>query len=220
MMGEKWTEKFTRAARRRRSSASTDNRPYPPHVHSETQQTTIQWSSNVTESSTPATFHSVVVIDEADHKANLVTPAPDSDGEQESTDAVNALDHLSLQEPRDGILPPLLTRRDPWLSPITSNNASLDDVSRTSCTVATEGVDDLPSLLPTQVSPPPSPLPKTPPSVYSSPVISPKISSSSPLSERESPRIGSSFRTPKGASLMRAGADMLRGVSVIGAGRV
>jgi hypothetical protein len=196
MMGENWTENFTRAARRRRS-ASVDNRPYPAHVLSQN-QSTIQWSSNVTEGSTPANFHSVVVVDEADHNASLVTkltPAPDGDGEQELTDTLNALDHLSLQEPKDGILPPLLTRRNPWLSPIPSNNASLDDVSRMPYTVATEGVDDLPLYLPAQVSPPPSPLPKTPPSVYSTPVTSPKISSSSP-SERESPRIGSSFRIP------------------------
>lgn len=220
-MGENWTEKFTRAARRRRS-ASVDNRSYPPHVLSEN-QTTIQWSSNATEGSTSAAFHSVVVVDEADHKASIVaelTPAPDGDGEQELTDARNAFERLCLPEPQDGILPPLLTRRDPWLSPIPSNNASLDDVSRTSCTAATEGVDDPPLCLPAQVSPPPSPLPKTPPSVYSTPGTSPKISSSSPQNGRESPRIGSSFRMPKGASFMRAGADILRGVSVIGANPV
>ncbi len=215
MQGENWTETFSRAARRRRS-ASADNHSYPPHVHSEN-QATIQWSSNVTEGSTPTTFRSVVVVDEADHKTSLVTKTkltPEPDGEQELTDALNALDHLSTQEPEDGILPPLLTRQNPWLSPIPSNNASVDDVSRTPCTVATEGEDAL--YLPAQVSPPPSPMPKTPPSVYSSPVTSPKISSPSPPSERESPRIGSSFRIPKGASLMRAGADILRGVSVIG----
>ncbi|KAI9445569.1 hypothetical protein H4582DRAFT_1916266 [Lactarius indigo] len=214
LLGENWTENFSRAARRRRS-ASADNYSCPPHVLSES-QATIQWSSNVTGSSTPATFHSVVVVDEADHKAGLVTelsPAPD--GEQGLTDALNAIGHLSVQEPEDGILPPLLTRQNPWLSPIPSNNASLDDVSREPSTVAAEGVDGLPLYLPAQVSPPPSPLPKTPPSVYSSPDASPKISSPSP-SERESPRIGSSFRIPKGASLMRAGADILRGVSVIG----
>ncbi|KAF8272400.1 hypothetical protein EI94DRAFT_1718548 [Lactarius quietus] len=219
MMGENWTEKFTRAARRRRS-ASADNHPYPPHVLSGN-QATIQWSSNPTEVSTPATFRSVMVVDEADHKASLeskLTPPPD--GEQELTDAVNALDHLFVEEPKDGLLPPLLSRRDPWLSPIPSNNASLDDVSRTTCTVETEGVDDVASDQPAQVSPPPSPLPKTPPSLYSTPVTSPKISSPSPRSERESPRIGSSFRMPKGATLMRAGADILRGVSVIGASPV
>lgn len=213
MMGENWTEKFTRAARRRRS-ASTDNHPYPPHVLSGN-QAAIQWSSNVTEASTPATFHSVLVVDEADHKASLESKLTDSpDGEQEMTDALNALDSLSVEEPKDGLLPPALTRRNPWLSPIPSNNASLDDVSRTP---RADGVDDVPLYPPAQVSPPPSPLPKTPPSVYST---SPKISSSSPQSERQSPRIGSSFRLPKGATLMRAGADILRGVSVIGAGSV
>jgi hypothetical protein len=216
LMGENWTEKFTRAARRRRS-ASTDNHPYPPHVLSGN-QAAIQWSSHVTETSSPATFHSVVVVDEADHIASLESKLTDSpDGEQELADAVNALDHLSVDEPKDGLLPPLLTRRSPWLSPIPSNNASLDDVSRTPCV---EGVDDVPLYLPAQVSPPASPLPKTPPSVYSTPVTSPKISSSSPQSERGSPRIGSSFRLPKGATLMRAGADILRGVSVMGAGPV
>ncbi|KAI9460134.1 hypothetical protein BJY52DRAFT_1415842 [Lactarius psammicola] len=212
MMGENWTEKFSRSARRRRS-ASADNHSYPPHVHSEN-QATIQWSSDVTEGNTPATFRSIVVVDEADHKASLATKlTSEPDSEQELTDALNVLDHLSVQEPEDGLLSPLLTRQNPWLSPIPSNNASLDDVSHTPCTVAAEGEDDLPLYLPAQVSPPPSPLPKTPPSVYSSPATSPKISSPSP-SERESPR--SSFRIPKGASLMRAGADILRGVSVIG----
>lgn len=216
MMGENWTEKFTRAARRRRS-ASTDNHPYPPHVHTGS-QATIQWSSNPTESSTPATFHSVVVVDEADHKASLESKlTPEPNGEQELTDAMNALDDLSVEEPKDGLLLPLLSRRTPWLSPIPSNNASVDDVSRTPSAVVAEGVDDVTLYLPAQVSPPPSPLPKTPPSVYSSPVSSPKISSPSSQSERESPRIGSSFRIPKGATLMRAGADILRGVSVIGA---
>ncbi|KAH9043861.1 hypothetical protein EDB85DRAFT_2138544 [Lactarius pseudohatsudake] len=177
------------------------------------QHATIQWSSNITEDSTPAAFHPILVVDEADHKASLVTkPSPAPDGEQELTDALHAIDRLSVQEPEDGILPPLLTRQKPWLSPIPSNNASIDDVSREPSTVAAE---DPPLYLPVQVSPPPSPLPKTPPSLYSSPVASPKISSPSP-SERGSPRIGSSFRIPKGASLMRAGADILRGVSVIG----
>ncbi|KAH9005878.1 hypothetical protein EDB86DRAFT_2876852 [Lactarius hatsudake] len=214
LLGEKWTEKFSRAARRRRS-ASADNYSCPPHVHSGN-QATIQWSSNITEDSAPAAFHPILVVDEADHKASPVTkPSPAPDGEQELTDALNAIDRLSVQDPEDGILPPLLTRQKPWLSPIPSNNASLDDVSREPSTVAAEGVGDLPLYLPVQVSPPPSPLPQTPPSVYSSPVASPKISSPSP-SERESPRIGSSFRIPKGASLVRAGADILRGVSVIG----
>ena len=213
-MGENWTEKFTRAARRRRS-VSADNHPYPPHVLSGN-HAAIQWSSNTSEDSTPATFQSVMVVDEADHKASLESKLTDSpDDEQELADAVNALDRLSVEEPKDGLLQPLLTRRNPWLSPIPSNNASLDDVSRTPC--------DVPLYLPAQgaqVSPPPSPMPKTPPSVYATPVTSPKISSSSPQSERESPRIGSSFRLPKGATLMRAGADILRGVSVMGAGPV
>jgi len=218
-MGDNWTEKFTRAARRRRSS-STDNHPYPPHVHSGN-QASIQWSSNTTEVDSPASFHSVLVVDEADHKASVESKlTPTTDGEQELADALNALDNLSVEEPKDGLLLPLLTRRNPWLSPIPSNNASVDDVSRVPCAMDTEGVDDVPLCLPVQVSPPPSPLPKTPPSVYSTPTTSPKIMSSPPQRERESPRIGSPFRIPKGATLMRAGADILRGVSVIGAGPV
>ena len=220
-MGENWTETFTRAARRRRSASTDSNHPYPPHVHSGN-QATIQWSSNTTEGGgSSATFHSVLVVDEADHIASLegkLTSTPD--GEQELTDALNALGNLSVEEPKDGLLLPLLTRRKPRLSPIPSTNASVDDVSRVPCAVVTEGVDDVPLCLPAQVSPPPSPLPKTPPSVYSSPTTCPQIMSSPPQSERESPRIGSSFRIPKGATLMRAGADILRGVSVIGASPV
>ena len=144
-----------------------------------------------------------------------LTPAPDEDG-QELADALTALDQLSVQ---DALLPPLLSRKNVLLSPIHSNNASVDDVSRAVCTVATDEADALPSYLSAnsaQASPPSSPLLNTPPSAYSSPVASPKISSPSPASERESPRISSPFRIPKGSTLLRAGADILKGVSVIG----
>jgi hypothetical protein len=218
-MGENWTENLLVQPAGAAAQAQITILTHP-HVLSGN-QAAIQWSSNTTEGSSPANFHSVVVVDEADHIASLVRQAdPAPDGEQELTDALNALDHLSVEEPKDGLLPPLLTRRNPWLSPIPSNNASLDDVSRMPYTVVTEGVDDVPLYLPAQVSPPPSPLPKTPPSVYSTPVTSPKISSSSPRASVNRRASVVRFASPKGLRLMRAGADILRGVSVIGAGPV
>ena len=212
LQGDEWTEKFTRAARRRRS-ASTDNRPCPPHVLAGG-GTTIQWST-VAEHP-PTTCRSVLVVDEAYHMAELAADiAAASEVEQ-------ALDHLSLQEHVDGILPPLLTRHNCRLSPIPSNNPSTEDISPP-CAVA-EDVDILPSYRPatsTSVSPPPSPSPQTPSSsAYSTPVSSPTISSPLSQSERESPRIASSFRIPKGASLIRAGADIIKGVSVLGGGPI
>jgi hypothetical protein len=150
--------------------------------------------------------------------------------DREATDVASAskdreleqgLEHLSVQEPEDGILPPLLTRQGRWLSPIPSNNPSVDDLAP-ACTAA-ESVDILPSYRPStsaSVSPPPSPSPQTPSSDYSTPVSSPTISSPSSQSERGSPRTTGSFRIPKGASLMRAGADILKGVSVLGGGPI
>jgi hypothetical protein len=47
-------------------------------------------------------FSLVVVVDEANHIASLESKLTDlPDGEQELADAVNALDHLSVKEPKD-----------------------------------------------------------------------------------------------------------------------
>ncbi|KAI0248108.1 hypothetical protein BJV78DRAFT_1285070 [Lactifluus subvellereus] len=211
LQGDEWTERFTRAARRRRS-ASTDNRPCPPHLLAGG-GSTIQWST-VAEHP-PTACQSFLVMDEPYHMADLADDVAPESNEREME---QALDHLSIQERVDGILPPLLTRHNRRLSPIPSNNPSTDDISPP-CAVA-EDVDILSSYRPAtscSVSPPPSPSPQTPSSsAYSTPVSSPTISSSSSQSERGSPRIASSFRIPKGASLIRASADIIKGVSVLG----
>ncbi|KAH9982118.1 hypothetical protein BGW80DRAFT_1453069 [Lactifluus volemus] len=203
--GNEWTENFTRAARRRRS-ISVDNRPCPPHLLPGG-AATIQWST-VTEHHPPATFRSVLVVDEADHMATAADVASSTSPQEPGLE--EALDHLSIQEPEDDVLQPLLTRQSRWLTPIPSNNSSADNLA--------PKVDILPSYRSSKsgsVSPPPSPLPQTPSSEYSTPLSSPTISSpSSQQSERGSPRIINSFRIPKGASLRRAGADILKGVSV------
>jgi len=113
LQGDSWTENFTRAARRRRS-ASTDNRPCPPHVHGDGGATTIQWSTTVPDIA-PPTFHSVLVVDEADRELKDlkedVSPASNDEG---LSTAQMRFDHLSVKEPQDGILPPLLSVHKPW----------------------------------------------------------------------------------------------------------
>ena len=219
LQGDSWTENFTRAAHRRRS-ASTDNRPCPPHVLADSGTTTIQWST--VSDVAPPTIHSVIVVDEADREVkdlkDDVSPASNDEG---LSTTQTRFDHLSVKEPQDDVLPPLLSAHKRWLSPIPSNNPSVDDLPPT-CT-ATEEVDISPTPYPTtspSVTPPSSPLPETPPSSsFSTPMSSPIISSSPHHpGRRSSPRIPSSFRIPKGSSLMRTGSDILKGVSLLGSG--
>jgi hypothetical protein len=215
LQGDEWTERFTHAARRRRS-ASVDHRPCPPHVVAGS-GTTIQWST-VAEHPSNA-FRSFLVLDEVDHAADL--EATDVASTSKDRELEQGLEHLSVQDAEDGILPPLLTRQGRWLSPIPSNNPSADNLVP-ACTVA-EGVGILPLHRPftsASVSPPRSPSPQTPSSDYSTPISSPTISSASSQSERGSPRTAGSFRVPKGATIMRAGADILKGVSVLGGGPI
>ncbi|KAI9509864.1 hypothetical protein F5148DRAFT_1282521 [Russula earlei] len=221
LQGESWTENFTRSARRRRS-ASTDNRPCPPHLLADSGKT-IKWSSE----SPPIPFHSVVVVDKADHDETGLTDDDPCASDEGSSEMRNRLDLLSVEDgdPVDDILPPLLSRHDPWLSPIPSNNPSADHLPPTS--VPTEEVEVDNSLTDGSpampfVSPPASPLPETPSSsAFSTPASSPMISSPPRPKERDSsPRIPGSFRIPKGATLMRAGSDILKGVSVLGSGPI
>ena len=222
LQGDSWTENFTRAARRRRS-ASTDNRPCPPHVLGDGGATTIQWSTTVPDIA-PPTFHSVLVVDEADRELkDLKEDVSTASNDEGLSTAQMRFDHLSVKEPQDGILPPLLSVHKPWLSPIPSNNPSVDDLSPTS--TGTEEADILPTSCPAtspSVTPPSSPLPETPPSSsFSTPMSSPIIPSSPHRTGRQSsPRIPSSFRIPKGSSLMRAGSDILKGVSLLGGGPI
>jgi len=210
LQGDNWTEGFTRSARRRRS-ASTDNRPYPPHLPDN--GTTIRWS--MVKESPPTAFRSVVVVDEADRDVTHVTDdVPSPSDEQGLSEVRKALDRLSAGDTVDGILPPLLSRNKPRLSPIPSNNPSVVDLPPGPVVVAHEVVGNMPADHSPQsgsASPPASPLLQTPSS-------SPTISSSSPRQrQRESsPRIPGSFRIPKGSTLMRAGSDILKGVSVMG----
>jgi hypothetical protein len=194
LQGDNWTERFSRAARRRRS-ASADNHPCPPHLLADS-GATIQWST-VAESTSTTPFLSVLLVDESNHQA---TPgATDDDAasagvsdEQGSNAVLNGLDHLSVQDPDDDILLPMLSRHKPWLSPIPSNNPSADDLSPASA--AAEDADGLrlcSSPASTSISPPASPLPQTPSSsTFPTPVSSPTISSPTRQRERDaSPRI-------------------------------
>ncbi|KAI0307458.1 hypothetical protein B0F90DRAFT_1673841 [Multifurca ochricompacta] len=215
LQGENWTEKFSRAARRRRS-ASVDNHPCPPHIIAGS-GTTIQWSP-ATESA-HTIFRPLIASEEADCEGGLVTSMNSISDEQEVSEVEMALDHLSIQGRADGTLRPLLTRHNPWLSPIPSNNTSADDLSP-ACPVI-DNVDNPPRYCPAKsalVSPPSSPLPQTPSSTYSTPVFSPKIESPPSPKQSESPRIASSFRVPKGGTLMRAGTEILKGVTALGGG--
>lgn len=223
IQGDTWTETFSRAARKRRS-LSADNRPRPPHLldtdSGATTTATIKWSTVSEGASSSAAFHSVLVVDEADCESpsGLADDvAPSSAYNEERASAMRKrFDGLSTQD--DGVLPPLLSRNDTWLSPVPSNNPSVDDLSPT-CTVA-EDVDGLPtSYSPTasSLSPPASPLPQTPPSSsFSTPVSSPTISSPPQQRGRQSSSPLTSFRIPRGSALMRTGSDILKGVSVLG----
>ncbi|KAH9964585.1 hypothetical protein BC827DRAFT_1188030 [Russula dissimulans] len=213
LQGDDWTENFTRSAHRRRS-ASVDNRPFPPHLPDN--GSTIRWS--MVKESPPRTFHSVVVLDEADHDVTRVADdVPSASDEQGLNEVRKALDRLSVEAPVvDGILPPLLSRNKPRLSPILSNNPSVVDLPPRPI-AADDLVDNVPAANGAlefgsgSASPAASPLLQTPSS-------SPTVSSSSPRQrERESsPRIPGSFRLPKRSTLMRAGSDILKGVSVMG----
>ncbi|KAF8499037.1 hypothetical protein F5888DRAFT_1905950 [Russula emetica] len=227
LQGDNWIENFTRPARRRRS-LSTDNRPCPPHLPASTSGATIQWSTRA-ESAPPSssTFRSVVV-DEIDGKVathtNDVVSGSDGQGRQGTvTEVRNGLDRLSVRDPEDNVLPPLLSRQKPqmhkpWMSPIPSNNPSVDDLSPTDA--VSEDVDSSSpasdSISPS-ISPPSSPMLPTPTSS-----AMPTPTSSPTMSQREretSPRMPGSFRVPKGA-LLRAGSDILKGVSMLGSSPV
>ncbi|KAI0005355.1 hypothetical protein BJV74DRAFT_880629 [Russula compacta] len=239
-------ESFSRAARRRHN-LSTDSylhsHPCPPHVLSSDRDSgsPIRWSAESPPATAACHSHSVVVMDEDECKAELMDaddmPAPASDDEDQKLSEVvrRRLDRLSVavssvrEPPEDDILPHMLSRHrhGPWLPPIPSNNLSADDLSPTSCAVTEETVDILLHTCnsPTSgsFSPPASPLPQTPSSVFSTPRSSPTISSPSMPTQKEGespPRIPSSFRIPKGSSLLRAGSDILKGVSVFGTGPI
>lgn len=239
-------ESFSRAARRRHN-LSTDNylhsHPCPPHVLPSDRDSgsPIRWTAESPPATTACHSHSVVVTDEDECKADLMDtddiPAPASDNEDQNLSEVvrKRLERLSVavssvrEPPEDGILPHMLSRHrhGPWLPPIPSNNLSTDDLPHTSCTVTGETVDILLHTCnpPTSgsFSPPASPLPQTPPSVFSTPLSSPTISSPSMQTQKrgESPlRIPSSFRFRKASSLMRTGSDILKGVSVLGSGPI
>ena len=226
LQGDDWIENFTRPANRRRS-LSTDNRPCPPHVHASTSGTTIQWSAGVENglpspsSSSSSAFRSVVV-DEVDGKVATqddVVSGSDSDGQGAVTEVRNGLDHLSVRDPEDSVLPPLLSRQrlkkqKDWLSPIPSNNPSVDDLSSSTTHAVGEDVDSS-SPASDSISPPSSHTPTS--SAIPTPTSSPTISQ---RGRETSPRIPGSFRVPKGGALLRVGSDILKGVSVLGSSPV
>lgn len=223
LQGDNWIENFTRPARRRRS-LSTDNRPCPPHLLASTSGTMIQWSTRAENAPPPSssTFRSIVV-DEVDGKVATHTDdvTSGSDGHGTTvTEVRNGLDHLSVRDPEDNVLPPLLSRQKQqkqkaWLSPIPSNNPSEDDLSPTDA--AGEDVDSS-SPASDSFSPPSSPMLPTPTSsVTPTPTSSPTISQ---RGSETSPRMPGSFRIPKRGALLRAGSDILKGVSVLGSSPV
>ncbi|KAI0271668.1 hypothetical protein BC834DRAFT_454642 [Gloeopeniophorella convolvens] len=174
--GANWTEKFTRAARRRRSASADYPHPHPhvpcaPHALARVGSPgAIQWSVPAPDADAPVTAFAAVTVDEADRAGRAAVPAA-ADGDYDDDDPT-----------------------PPALSPIPSANPSTDDL-----------LD----------SAPPSPLPPTPPTVYIAPPA-PRIAAA-PGSPRGSPRLatGGGFRLPTGAALMRAGVDILKGVSVL-----
>ena len=225
VQGDNWIENFTRPARRRRS-LSTDNRPCPPHLLASTSGTMIQWSTGAGNASSPpppssssSTFRSVVV-DEVDGKAATHTneAVSKSDGHGAVTEVRNGLDRLSVHDPEDNVLPPLLSRQrqqKPWLSPIPSNNPSVDDLSPTDAAGEDVGRSSPAS---DSISPPSSPPVPTPTSsAVPTPTSSPTISQ---RGRETSPRVPGTLRVSKGSALLRAGSDILKGVSVLGSSPV
>ncbi|TFY71391.1 hypothetical protein EVG20_g1611 [Dentipellis fragilis] len=133
--GEKWTEKFTRAARRRRA-ASIDYCSHG-HVHIGVAKQTKEHNVDGIPAAT-LTFAAVTVDEVAKlghSKAHACDPGdgkspldadPESVGEHQSLDGVIEAPRTA-HEPRDLLLPRLLSRTN-HLSPIPSTNASSDDV--------------------------------------------------------------------------------------------
>ena len=226
LQGDNLAENFTRPVRRHRS-VSSDNRPCPPHLVATTSATPIQWSPatenfpSPSPSSSSSAFRSVVV-DEANEKTGHTDEAVSGSGTDGQGIGINkerrGIDHLSVRDPRgeDVFLSPLPPRHKPWLSPIPSNNPSVDDLlpART----ASEQVDSSPES--DSVSATSSPTPSTPSSVIPTPTSSPTMPYATPPTKgrRSSPSMP--FRIPKRAALLRAGSDILKGVSVLGSSPV
>lgn len=149
----------------------------------------------------------------ATHTDGVVSES-DSDGQGTAVTKVrNGLDHLSVREPEDNVLPPLLSRQkvqkqQPWLSPIPSNNPSVDDLSPRHAV----GEDADCSSPASGSSSPPTPTSSVVPTPSSSPTIFQR-------GRETSPRMPGSFRVRKGA-LLRVGSDILKGVSVLGSSPV
>ena len=228
LQGDNWTETFSPPVRRRRS-VSSDNRPCPPHLVATTSGTTpIQWSPatekfpSPSSPSPPSAFRSVVVDEKAGHMDEVVSGSG-SDG-QSINKARKGIDHLSVRDPRDDVLlSPLLPRHKPWLSPIPSNNPSVDDLSPKRA--VGEEVDSSPESDSVSAASS-SPTPATPSSsVVPTPTSSPTMSYAKPPTPTKgrgssSPSLSGSFRIPKRAALLRAGSDILKGVSVLGSSPV
>lgn len=255
--GDGWTEKFTRAARRRRS-ASVDQRPIQllgslRHDLSQAERSKLPLKS-LTHDDPPASGS--VVYDEEKKEGQ-----PDySEVEREiSAHGVPALPlsgsaqsptlftkHPTLEDvretsrqssrsddvPDDLFLQPMLSRRQ-RLSPIPSTNASTDDLllSTPDLPSAPDGVGplvDVPSFITIDEHPPASANTEeiTPASPSSSPEIPfpmtpPSCLSTSPLKLSSSPDTGrhhSPFHLSRKTLLLRAGADILKGVNSLSGG--
>lgn len=216
VQGDDWIENFSRPARRRRS-VSTDNRPCPPHLLATTSGATIRWSTVAGSPSASSAFQSVVVDEVGDRAGHTDDEVPGSDG-QGINKVRNGLDRLRVGDPDDDVLPPLLSRHKPWLSPIPSNNASVDDLSPERA-ASEEGDSSAESAYASPASSPMLPTPSS--SVAPTPASSPTILYPSPPRGRESsPRMPGSFRVPKGGALLRAGSDILKGVNALGGGPI
>ena len=191
---------------------STDNRPCPPHLLAATSEKPIRWSP-VEESPPSSAFRSAVLAEADDEAGQTEDAVPGSDG-QGVMQVRKGLERVSVRDPEDDVLPPLLSRHKCWMSPIPSNNPSVDDL------LAAHGAseEDESSPASASVSPSSSPMLPTPSSsVNPTPASSPTISFSSPPRGRQSsPVMPGSFRVARGGALLRAGSDILKGVNVLG----
>ena len=206
LQGDDWIENFSRPTRRRRS-VSSDNRPCPPHLLATTSGATIQWSTSPSSSTFPS-----VAVDEVDNTPGHTDDVRSGSGGQGIKQVRTGLDRVSVRDPEDDVLPPLLTRHKPWLPPIPSNNPSVEDVSPDRA--VGEEVDSSPESSGSLSSSPMLPTPSS--SVILTPTSSPPVS---PARGRESspsmPSMPGSFRVTK-RGVLRAGSDILKGVGAIG----
>ncbi|KAI0063238.1 hypothetical protein BV25DRAFT_1824830 [Artomyces pyxidatus] len=226
--GDNWTEHFTRAARRRRS-ASVDNHHRQMRIHDMGKSDDV-WPENVAPAEEGlSTFLTAIAIDEVAKAVMrksvdvpLAGPQPSSSPE-EITRLDGALSKSRKMSPYEDddddaeYMPAILAHRPP-LSPIPSTNVSVDHLPIGGGAESPAFVSGAMTASPktdsyitayTSSSGPSSPLLTTPPQTYPDfGATHVHLSDSPPL--KRSP-----FHIPSGASFLRVGADVLKGVSAL-----